>query len=59
VLGPDGRFSAPKAVAQHSGAFQTRPCIAIANGRVLIAWNELTETGKAIVVKTLEPEASR
>ena len=51
VLGPDGRFGSPQAVAQRLGAFQTRPAITVTSaGRVIVAWNELDEKGKAIVV---------
>ncbi|HZZ80564.1 MAG TPA: sialidase family protein [Gemmataceae bacterium] len=60
VLGPDGRFEKAKAVAPSDGAFQSRPCVGIApDGRINIAWNELTEAGKAVVVRIQERETSR
>jgi hypothetical protein len=60
VLGADGRFGVPLAVAPRTGTYQTRPAVAVMpSGLVAIAWNELDERGKAVVVKTFEPEASR
>jgi hypothetical protein len=57
VLGSDGRFGSPRTVAPRIGAFQTRPAITVTNaGRALVAWNELDETGKAIVVNAFVPE---
>ncbi len=60
VLGPDGRFSSAKTIAPRTGAFQTRPALTMtSSGRIFAAWNELDETGKAIVVNTFVPEVRR
>jgi hypothetical protein len=54
TLGSDGRFGTPRAVAPRTGAFQTRPAITVTStGRVIIAWNELDETGKVIFVSSV------
>lgn len=47
-------FGPAKAIAAKPGAFQTRPSITGAKkGELIIAWNELSEEGKAIVVKRI------
>ncbi|MCE9533173.1 MAG: hypothetical protein K8T89_18910 [Planctomycetes bacterium] len=49
-----GKLTAPKAVSAKQGAFQTRPSIVgTPNGDIFVAWNELDESGKAIVVQKL------
>jgi hypothetical protein len=54
TLGSDGRFGSPQAVAPRPGAFQTRPAIVVTSaGRIVMAWNELDEFGKAIVVHSV------
>lgn len=52
----DGKkFGSVKAVDEKSGVFQTRPAIAIAqDGDLLVAWNELSEAGKAIKFKKVK-----
>ena len=49
----DGKkFGSVKAVDEKAAVFQTRPAIAVAqDGDLLIAWNELSEAGKAIKFK--------
>jgi hypothetical protein len=54
-------FGPVTAVAPRVGAFQNRPCITrTATGAIFIAWNELDESGKAVVVTALpqEPRAA-
>jgi len=49
------KFGSVKAVDEKSGVFQTRPAIAIAqDGDLVIAWNELSEAGKAIKFKKVK-----
>ena len=44
-------FGPPSAVAPKPGAFQTRPVlVATPAGDLVVAWNELDEAGKAVVV---------
>lgn len=44
-------FRAPRAVSSRSGAMQTRPAMTVTpGGEVVIAWSELDESGKSIVV---------
>jgi hypothetical protein len=43
-------FSGARSVAAKSGAFQTRPSIAVAGDRMVVAFSELDETGKSVVV---------
>jgi hypothetical protein len=44
-------FGPARAVAPRPGAFQTRPALAgLPDGTVVAAWNELDESGKAVVV---------
>jgi hypothetical protein len=52
----DGKkFGSVKAVDAKSAVFQTRPAIAIAqDGDLLVAWNELSEAGKAIKFKKVK-----
>lgn len=51
-LSPDARdFSPATAVCPKPGAFQTRPSLARgAEGTIVLAWMELDESGKAVVV---------
>lgn len=50
----DGRFEAVKPISPRPGRFQTRPAIACdAAGLVVVAWNELDESGKRVVVTRL------
>lgn len=45
------QFGAVRAVAPKPGAFQTRPAITgTPKGEIVIAWNQLDESGKAVVV---------
>lgn len=47
-------FNAARAVHPVAGAFQTRPTLtATPDGSLVLAWNELDESGKAVVVKPL------
>ncbi len=53
------KFGAAKPVDEKSGVFQTRPAIAVAQGGdLLVAWNELSESGKAIKFKKVGSVAS-
>lgn len=57
VMGGDGRFAGAHAIAPRAGAFQTRPAVAVTGaGRIVAVWNELDETGKAVVVTSLAME---
>ncbi|MBP3954428.1 hypothetical protein J8F10_03875 [Gemmata sp. G18] len=48
------QFGEARAVAPKPGAFQTRPAVAVTSqGDVLVAWNELDEAGKAVIVTRL------
>jgi hypothetical protein len=52
------KFGNSRAVDEKSGVFQTRPAIAVAqDGDLLIAWNELSEAGKAIKFKKVQTGA--
>jgi len=55
------QFGEARAVAAKPGAFQTRPAITgNEKGAILIAWNELDETGKSVAVTRLcEPGGQR
>ena len=47
----DGHFESPRALAERPGAFQTRPAlIGTVDGTIHVAWNELDENGKRIVI---------
>ncbi|HET6882357.1 MAG TPA: hypothetical protein VFI31_19485 [Pirellulales bacterium] len=46
----DGRFSAAVAIAPRPKRFQTRPAIACGEAGMVVAWNELDESGKRVVV---------
>ncbi|OWK44370.1 putative signal peptide protein [Fimbriiglobus ruber] len=47
-------FGQPRAVAPRAGAFQTRPAlVTTSDGSVFVAWNELDESGKVVVVTRL------
>jgi hypothetical protein len=47
----EGRFHPPQAVRPRAGCFQSRPAIACgADGLVVIAWTELDEAGKRVVI---------
>jgi hypothetical protein len=47
----DGRFGPAQAVRPQPGSFQTRPAVACgAGGELVIAWTELDESGKRVVV---------
>ncbi len=53
-------FTRPRAVAAKEGAFQTRPSVAATGaGKIIVAFNELDETGKAVVVATFDGEVRR
>ncbi|MDY3554820.1 hypothetical protein R5W24_003949 [Gemmata sp. JC717] len=48
------QFGAVRAVAPKAGAFQTRPAITgTPTGEIVVAWNELDESGKAVTVVPL------
>jgi hypothetical protein len=48
-------FAAARPVAPKAGAFQTRPAItSTTHGELMIAWHELDESGKAVVVTRLQ-----
>ncbi len=49
----DGRFSAASPVVVRPGRFQTRPAIACGKRGIVVAWNELDESGKRVVVTCL------
>jgi hypothetical protein len=50
------KFGQAQAVLPRIGAFQTRPAItATPGGELVIAWTELDETGKALVVTRFTP----
>ena len=47
-------FGAPRSIAAKPGAFQSRPAIvSTPSGELWVAWNELDESGKAVVVTRL------
>jgi hypothetical protein len=47
-------FGQARAVTARAGAFQTRPAITGTSASLTIAWKELDESGKAVVVTRLE-----
>ena len=50
----DGHFDGARAIAARPGSFQTRPAIACGeDGGIVVAWNELDESGKRVVVTRL------
>lgn len=55
----DKGFSTPVATAARPGAYQTHPSLCVSrDGAVLIAFNELDETGKRIVITRFDPAPS-
>jgi hypothetical protein len=53
----DGQFKAPQPILARPGRFQTRPAIACGTGGlIVVAWNELDENGKRVVVTRLEQQ---
>ena len=51
-------FSSAKAVSPRAGYFQTRPRIRISqDGKIVVAWMELSEQGKSVVVASLPKKA--
>jgi len=49
------RFGSAHAIAGRDGAFQSRPTIIVDSlGRRIVAWNELDEAGKSVVVSKLD-----
>jgi hypothetical protein len=54
----DGHFETPRAVHPQPNRFQMRPAIACLVDGLVIAWMELDEAGKRVVVKRL-PGADR
>jgi hypothetical protein len=56
----DGDFGPAQAVLPKPNAVQTRPTLTVPRGGpVVVAWNELDESGKAIVVTRLTREPNR
>lgn len=52
----DGTFTPPCSVAPRPGAYQTRPAVAVAgDGVAVVAWQELDESGKAVVATRVAP----
>jgi hypothetical protein len=49
----DGRFSTPRPIVARPGRFQTRPAVACGECGIVVAWNELDESGKRVVVTCL------
>jgi hypothetical protein len=49
----DGHFSVASPIVSRSGRFQTRPAIACGKRGMAVAWNELDESGKRVVVAFL------
>jgi hypothetical protein len=50
----DGHFDAARPIAPQPGRFQTRPAIACGpSGGLVVAWNELDDSGKHVVVACL------
>jgi hypothetical protein len=49
----DGHFGKARAIAPRPMRFQTRPAIACGKGDIVVAWNELDESGKRVVVTKL------
>lgn len=49
-------FSPPRAVEVVAGAYQSRPSIVLRGATAVIAWNELDDQGKAVVVTTLKTD---
>jgi hypothetical protein len=51
-------FGPARPVGEKKGAFQSRPAVVAAgDGTLFVAWNELDESGKAVVVTRLAQEA--
>lgn len=56
----NGEFGPARAVAPKPGAFQSRPAITVArDGEIVVAWNELSESGKTVSVTRLDTGAGR
>jgi hypothetical protein len=56
----NGAFGPARAVAPKPGAFQSRPALAgTPAGEIVVAWNELSETGKTVSVTRLDTGAGR
>jgi hypothetical protein len=56
----NGEFGAARAVAPTPGAFQSRPAITgTPGGEIVVAWNELSESGKTVSVTRLHTGAGR
>jgi len=56
----NGAFGPARAVAAKPGAFQSRPALTGAPaGEIVVAWNELGETGKTVCVTRLDTGAGR
>jgi hypothetical protein len=56
----NGAFGPARAVAAKPGAFQSRPALTGApTGEIVVAWNELGETGKTVCVTRLDTGAGR
>ena len=53
------RFSSPRAVVAKEGVFQTRPTVTSKGSEIFVAWNELDESGKAIVVAKVDLAGER
>jgi hypothetical protein len=53
------KFGAARAVAPTPGAFQSRPAITGTRGEIVVAWNELSESGKTVSVTRLHTGAGR
>jgi hypothetical protein len=51
--------SGARPVAAKSGTVQTRPTIALAGDRVIVAFNELDESGKSVVIAAFDQEGKR
>jgi hypothetical protein len=50
-----GKFARARPIAARPGAFQLNPAVAIApGGDVFVAWNELDEDGKQVVLVRLK-----
>lgn len=55
----NGEFGPARAVAPKLGAFQSRPAITGTRGEIVVAWNELDESGKTVSVTRLHTGAGR
>lgn len=54
------QFGPARAVAARPGSFQTRPAITgTPEGEIVVAWNQLDESGKAVVVTSLNGEGAK